>query len=330
MKLLSRRTLVSGGLFLLAGTGTASELVSGQIETDLVRSPVEYYALLPPGYSTDAGPYPLVVNLHGGGGDRERLKDQQAIWDELWDEKRIPPMVVVMPSALKRGFYLDLKDGSQQWETFLIGPFLDHLRQRFNLRSDARGTMLTGASMGGMGSLRLAFKYPEKFGAVAGMEPGTDPVMDWDELRPKHRFWRSDALMEQAFGKPIDKDYYAANNPAWIVAHDAEKIRSSGLKIMLDAGDEDMYWLHEATQFLHEVLWDYKIRHEYHLYLGADHIGPSLAPRMRVAFEFLGRTLSEPVQDPRVAAGRKRLAPRKAVLDEVDHYGIDAHLIEKE
>ena len=161
----------------------------------------------------------------------------------------------------------------------MIGPFLDHLRERFNLRSDARGTMLTGASMGGMGSLRLAFKYPEKFGAVAGMEPGTDPVMEWDEIRPKHRFWRSDALMEQAFGKPIDKDYYAANNPAWIVAHDAEKIRSSGLKIMLDAGDEDMYWLHEATQFLHEVLWDYKIRHEYHLYLGADHIGSSLAPR---------------------------------------------------
>ena len=82
MKLLSRRTLVSGALFLLTGTGTASELVSGQIETELVRSPVEYYALLPPGYSTDAGPYPLVINLHGGGGDRERLKDQQSIWDE--------------------------------------------------------------------------------------------------------------------------------------------------------------------------------------------------------------------------------------------------------
>jgi hypothetical protein len=153
--------------------------------------------------------------------------------------------------------------------------------------------------------------------------------MEWDELRPKNRFWRDDALMARAYGDPIDKAYYAANNPAWIAAHNADKIRASGLKILLDAGDQDMYWLYEATQFMHQVLWDNKIRHEYHLYMGADHSGPSLPPRRRVAFVFLGDSLSDPVMTPQVEASRERLAPMKAVLDEADHYGLDRDAVGK-
>ncbi len=313
----------------LAMAAAASELVPGQIETELVSSPVEYYALLPPGYSTSGERYPLVIDLHGGGGTRDNLKDQQPLFDTLWADGRIPPMVVVMPTAQQRGFYLDLRDGSQQWESFLVGPFLDHVRERFRVRADARGTMLTGGSMGGMGSLRIAFKYPERFGAVAALEPGTDPVLEWDELRPKHRFWRDDALMERAYGKPIDQEFYAKNNPAWIAAHNADKIRASGLQILVEAGDQDMYWLYEAAEFLHRVLWDHKIRHDYHLYKGADHIGPSLGPRKAVALEFLAKSLTDPVEDPIVTAGRKRLAPMKAVLDEADHYGVDQDLVDK-
>jgi S-formylglutathione hydrolase len=311
----------------LAITAAASELVPGQIETELVSGPVEYYALLPPGYSTTGERYPLVIDLHGGGGSRDKLAENQPLYDGLWADGRIPPMVVVMPSALQRGFYLDLRDGSQRWESFLIGPFLDHLRERFHVRTDARGTMLTGGSMGGMGSLRMAFKHPDRFGAVAALEPGIDPVLEWDEMRPKHRFWRDDELMERAYGKPIDEEFYAKNNPAWIAAHNADAIRASGLKILVEAGDQDMYWLYEAAEFLHQVLWKHRIRHDYHLYLGDDHIGPSLGPRKALALEFLAESLIDPVEHPSVTAGRKRLAPMKAVLDEADHYGVDQHLV---
>lgn len=37
-------------------------------------------------------------------------------------------MVIVTPSA-SRSFYMDYEDGSQKWESFIIGPFLEHLRQ---------------------------------------------------------------------------------------------------------------------------------------------------------------------------------------------------------
>ena len=40
-----------------------------------------------------------------------------------------------------------------------------------------------------------------------------------------------------------------------------------------------MFWLYEGTRFLHDVLWDQKIRHEFHFYLGEDHVGHSMGRR---------------------------------------------------
>lgn len=324
------RALLLASLCIFApGPATASRLVAATFESDLVPSPVEYYALLPPGYDELTGPLPLVLNLHGGRGSRDVLKRQQPVFDRLWESRRIVPMVVVTPSVTSRGFYMDRRDGSERWESFLVGPFLEHLRDSYKVRRDRRGTLLTGISMGGMGSLRMAFKYPQLFGAVAAMEPGIEPILEWKDMRPKHRFWRSDELMEQAYGKPVDEEYWAANNPATLALRNAETIRQSGLKIFLEAGDEDMFWLYEGTQFLHQVMWDQRIRHEYRLYLGADHVGDSMGWRMEEAFEFLSKSLGEPEPDAQRAATRRRIDPLKRNLDEADHYGVDADLVRK-
>jgi S-formylglutathione hydrolase len=306
-----------------------SQLLDRKLESDLVPGPVEFYVLLPPGYDTTGERYPLVLNLHGGGGSRANLERQRPLFDRLWSEGSIAPMVIVMPSVTPRCFYMDFRDGKEKWETFLMGPFLDHLRSAYHVRSDQRGTMITGISMGGMGSLRMAFKYPDRFGAVAGMEPGIEPILEWSEMKPKHRFWRSDELMGAAYGSPIDPAYWKANNPPAIAIANAERIRTSGLKILIEAGDEDMFWLHEGTKFLHDVLWNQKIRHQFLFYLGADHVGSSLGPRTATAFEFLSETLRDREPDPAIDAARKRIDPLKQGLDEADHYGLDADKIKK-
>ena len=236
-------------------------------------------------------------------------------------------MLVVTPSVTPRSFYMNYKDGSEKWETFLIGPFLQHLRDRFNVRSDHRGTMITGISMGGMGSLRLAFKYPDLFGAVAALEPGIEPISDYKEMRMKHRFWRGDNLLTAIYGDPVDRDYWNANNPATIAQRQASVLKESGLKIFIEAGDEDMFWLYEGTEYLHQMLYEMKIRHEYRLYYGADHVGRTLGPRTDEAYIFLGRTLRDPEPDPVVDATRSRIDLLKRRLDEADHYGVDEGLI---
>ena len=297
----------------LARSVSASQLVDGKVETRLVPAPVEYAALLPDGYE-NAKDLPLLFFLHGGGGDKSFLARLRSLFDEMWKAGTLPPMVVVTPSAA-RSFYMDYKDGSEKWETFIVTEFLDHLRAKFKVTRERKGTLLFGISMGGMGALRLGFKYTEKFGALAALEPGIDPVLKWKDLSSRYKFYRGQDLMETIFGKPFDEAYWEANNVASIALARADRLRASGLGIYIDAGDEDVFYLHEAAEFLHRLLWDQKILHEYHLVRGADHVGRTLRPRSMEGLAFLARMLNPPPPDPEAEATRKRLEPLKKAAE---------------
>ncbi len=54
---------------------------------------------------------------------------------------------MVMPSVTERGFYTNFRDGAERWEDFIVGPFMDHLRETLPVSRDARRTFLAGASM---------------------------------------------------------------------------------------------------------------------------------------------------------------------------------------
>ena len=312
-----RRLLFS--LFLLFGVGLivdarASQLIESKVETKLLPFPVEYAALLPDGYDTARDSLPLLLFLHGGGGDKGFLTRMRPTIEEMWSSGKLPKMVVVTPSA-ERSFYMDYKDGSQKWESFIIGPFLEHLRGKFKVSRERKGTLIFGISMGGLGALRLGFKYPDKFAAIAALEPGIDPALKWKDVKPRNRFYRSDELFETIFGRPFDEAYWEANNPASIAVANADKIRASGLEIYIDAGDQDSLNLHEAAEFMHRILWDHSIAHDYHLIRGADHVGRTLKPRSMDGLAFLARCLSPPPPDPEAEALKKRLEPLKQAAE---------------
>jgi S-formylglutathione hydrolase len=203
----------------------------------------------------------------------------------------LPPAVSVMPSA-GRSFYMDFKDGSEKWEAFIIQDLLPYMRKNFDVAPGRKGTFITGISMGGMGSLRIAFKHPEMFQGVASQEPGIEPALTFDEIKLRDRFWRSDELFQQIYGKPVDKAYWAANNPATIASRAPDRLL--GLGIYLEVGDQDMFYLDQGTEYLHRVLFDAGIGHEYRLVKGADHVGASLPPRVLDAFAFIGRQINPP------------------------------------
>ena len=79
--------------------------------------------------------------------------------------------------------------------------------------------------------------------------------------------------------------------------------------------------LYEGAEFLHQISWQYKIRHEYHLVRGARHVGPSLNDRFTEAAQFLVRSY-EPWDDPplRVRAVMKLIERQKKNADAPDHY----------
>src|SRR5258708_7125289 len=101
--------------------------------------------------------------------------------DQAIENGLVAPMVSVMPSA-GRAFYMNFRDGSQKWEDFVMKDLLPYMRKNFNVVQGREGTFITGISMGGMGSLRMAVKYPEVFQAVASQEPAIEPALAYDDI----------------------------------------------------------------------------------------------------------------------------------------------------
>jgi S-formylglutathione hydrolase len=171
-------------LLLLPAVALASDLVQAEFTSPLVPKPVPYAVLLPDGYKDAKEPLPLLLYLHGGGGDRTALTRIKGIFEEMWAAKQIPPMIIATPSVTQRCFYMDYKDGSEKWETLLVGPFREHLQKTYNASADPKKNLLMGPSMGGMGSLRIGFKNPERFGGLAALEPGIEPILKWSQMQP--------------------------------------------------------------------------------------------------------------------------------------------------
>lgn len=83
-----------------------------------------------------------------------------------------------------------------------------------------------------------------------------------------------------------------SGTPSNRAIHNAERIRVAALPIYLEVGDDDALLFQDGTEFLHRGLWDLDVSHEYRLTAGADHVGPSLVPRLRAAFLWLGERLA--------------------------------------
>jgi hypothetical protein len=83
------------------------------------------------------------------------------------------------------------------------------------------------------------------------------------------------------------------------------------LAVLIEVGTEDGLELHRGAEFLHRVLWDGGLKHEYRLVLGADHMGRGLVERFRYAFSFIGSQWNPGPVDEDVAQFRRVVAPMR-------------------
>ena len=58
-----------------------------------------------------------------------------------------------------------------------------------------------------------------------------------------------------------------------------------------------MLGLFRGAEFIHHLLYDENIKHEFRMVYGADHIGPSLKERFINGFSFLNRVINNPKPD---------------------------------
>jgi enterochelin esterase-like enzyme len=147
----------------------------------------------PPGYSKDVR-YPVFYLLHGSGDDErgwEIKGSASVILDNLHAEKKIVPMIVVMPYGFAR---LPGETGrGSGFEDDLLKDVIPHVEAHYSVQADREHRALAGLSMGGGQSLRIGLKHLDKFAWVGSFSGGlrnagpTDLLADPDALRSQLR-----------------------------------------------------------------------------------------------------------------------------------------------
>jgi S-formylglutathione hydrolase len=272
-------------------TQSRTELI--EINAKTVNQTVPLGVIVPPGFVQTGSPLPLCIFLHGGGGDRSMALEMQPMYEAMWTAGTLAPMVIVSASTGPLSWY------AGPWEEFIAAELPEIMAGKFGTRSDPAGTVLTGLSMGGLGTLKIAFRRPDRFAAIAALEPGIEPGLRRVEASPRNTFYRFPESDSAMWGNPIDEKRWQNYNPANIAQENADTIRASEMEIYLEAGDEDDLNLHDGTEFLHRILWDLDIRHEYHCVRWAGHVGSSLGARFAEAMRFLTNALNGGLSAPK-------------------------------
>ena len=182
--MISRRELM-GEMALTASAPVGAELAkvpASAVRRETLTSrfvpgdvPVTIYT---PPAADRSSPLPLLIFLHGGNGSNQDLRVFLPSIDQAISAGRVPPMVIATPSA-RRSLYMDFRDGSERWESFILSDLLPYLRRTSPVSPERRRTFISGVSMGGLGCLRIAFKHPDIFAAVAALEPAIEPALSW-------------------------------------------------------------------------------------------------------------------------------------------------------
>jgi enterochelin esterase-like enzyme len=132
----------------------------------------------PPGYSKDKK-YPVLYLLHGIGGDEKEWLNgghPQVILDNLYAEKKIEPMIVVMPNG--RAMKDDRAAGNifdsvkvQAFATFekdLLNDLIPFIEKKYPVIKDREHRAIAGLSMGGGQSLNFGLGNLDQFAWVGG------------------------------------------------------------------------------------------------------------------------------------------------------------------
>ena len=326
---------LAAALAAVAASGAQeSVLTHHTLATGLVPGDARFDMLLPPAYEPDRPePYPLLLWLHGGtSGENQLERRLRAPLERAWEAGTIEPLVAVAPIT-GNSYWIDWKGGGNDWETFLLDELLAHVRGAWHVAQGRAGTLIGGASAGGQGTLRIALRNPETFVAAAALEPGFPPVTSFADLDVTPYGPGALRFLEQRFGKPVDIAYWRARHPPTIVIYNAERLRDSGLQLLVEAGDEDANLTFLGAELVHRLLFDAAIEHEYHLVRGAAHTGRSVPRRLENVFGFFQRALRpegpDPAAERHLAAAKRsgRYAPRvpnQLRFETVDFGGGDA------
>jgi S-formylglutathione hydrolase FrmB len=138
-----------------------ADLIHIEVHSKAVGRDLGLNVIVPP----DPGPKgerPLLVFLHGRGGDEGTFND--TVFRDLPSLRGRRAPVVAFPAGGVHSYWHDRADGD--WEKWVIDEAIPLVVRRFGI--DPRQPAIGGISMGGFGAYNLALNNPDRFCAVGG------------------------------------------------------------------------------------------------------------------------------------------------------------------
>ncbi|MGN0213288.1 MAG: alpha/beta hydrolase [Muribaculaceae bacterium] len=227
---------------------------------------------LPDGYEESTCRYPVIYYLHGGNGNQREGRWMIERIAKAISEGKMQPVIVVCPHAMPIGWYLngrmeDPKVTTGPIEDVLIKDLIPYVDSHYRTIASREGRGIEGFSMGGCGTMRLAFKYPQLFCAASSV---AGAVVGWDE-EPLQR------ALECTFGDvtdPASRQFFEANQPEVFAKQNVEAIRNSGMKVRIFVGTKDRLYDENGNHIIprfHEYLQSLGIKHGYEVIQNVGH-----------------------------------------------------------
>jgi len=129
-----------------------------------VTAKLDYLLFLPEGYAKSRQRWPLLLFLHGAGESGTNLAKLPTLGPpRIVESKPDFPFILISPQTTREG-----------WNPDTLNALLDDVLRRYRVDKDR--VYLTGASMGGSGTWRMAAAHPDRFAAIAPVCGRGDPA----------------------------------------------------------------------------------------------------------------------------------------------------------
>jgi enterochelin esterase-like enzyme len=172
-------------------------ILHGQVETvtydsKTVGAERKMVVYTPPGYSPQ-GKYPVFYLLHGAGDDEtgwQKKGSADVILDNLYAEKKLVPMIVVMPNGFAKAPGSTGRNSA--FADDLLKDIIPYIESHYPVQADREHRAIAGLSMGAGQALTIGLKNLGTFAWVGGFSGGTrgspaellgDPVAARQKLR---------------------------------------------------------------------------------------------------------------------------------------------------
>jgi enterochelin esterase-like enzyme len=195
----------------------------------------------PPGYTKDTK-YPVFYLLHGIGGDENewpRGGVPDVVLDNLYADKKLVPMIVVMPNGRASKDLTARSPFGQQSPAFaafeqdLLKDLIPFVEKTYSVKSDRESRALAGLSMGGGQSLNFGLGNLDTFAWVGGFSSAPNTKRPADLMK------------------------------------DPEDAKKKLKLLYIACGDKDR--LIGTSEGVHKMLEEKKVPHEYRVIAGGAH-----------------------------------------------------------